>query len=520
MGTPLRLLLLEDSLDDELLLLRALTSAGYDVDHQRVFARDTLERALSERTWDLVISDYSMPGFDARGALSVVRASGLDLPFIIVSGTVGEELAVAAIKAGANDYLMKDRLARLPTSIERELREVREQREKLSAQRATEDALRQKTHAELASRAKSAFLANMSHELRTPLNAIVGYSELLDQGVGGPLLPRQREFLESVLTGSRHLLRLISDILDLSKVEAGRLDVYAAPTSAHEVAYAVRDALLPLIDQSGLSLTLSVAADLPPLQVDPTRFRQILYNLLSNAIKFTAPGGRITLEARQVDHELEIAVSDTGTGIAVHDLPRLFHEYEQVSTEEKRRALGTGLGLALTKKLVELHGGSMAVESQLGHGSRFSMRLPISQGIDLPVPSIAPAASLGDAQPKQATILVVEDDPPSRALMRHILEHQGHQVLLAGDVAEGLLLLEQSPAIVLTDLSLPKGGGELLLREIRKLTAFDRVPVVAVTAEAMQGDRARILALGFDGYLSKPVDFSALIAQVNGFLSA
>jgi two-component system, sensor histidine kinase and response regulator len=518
MGTPLRLLLLEDSTDDELLLLRALSSAGYDVDHKRVFARETLEQALAERTWDIVISDYSMPGFDARGALQIVRTSGLDLPFIIVSGTVGEDLAVAAIKAGANDYLMKDRLARLPSSIERELREAREHRERAAAERAAREALEQKTHAELASRAKSTFLANMSHELRTPLNAIVGYSELLGQGVGGPLLPKQREFLDGVLLGSRHLLRLISDILDLSKLEAGRVEIHKQPTSAHEIAHSVRDALLPLLDQNDLTLTVTVSNDLPLLWVDPTRLKQILYNLLSNAIKFTARGGSIRVEARRLAHELEISVADTGCGIAEEDLPRLFVEYEQVSADEHRRALGTGLGLALSKKLVELHGGSMAVESKLGEGTCFSMRLPLyaAEAPELPSAAAAPAP---ESRVKPSTILVVEDDPPSRALMRHILEHQGHQVLLASDVSEALMLLDRSPALILSDLSVPNGGGARLLREVRKLRALDHVPIVAVTAEAMHGDRARILGQGFDGYLSKPVDFTALITQVNGFLS-
>jgi CheY-like chemotaxis protein/anti-sigma regulatory factor (Ser/Thr protein kinase) len=285
----------------------------------------------------------------------------------------------------------------------------------------------------------------------------------------------------------------------------------------------VRDALLPLVEQNGLSLTLSIAEDLPFLWVDPTRLKQLLYNLLSNAIKFTPRGGSIQIEARDWGGELEIAVADTGSGIAEEDLPRLFHEYEQVSTEEARRALGTGLGLALCKRLVELHGGSIAVASKLGEGSRFSMRLPTCEAAGASVAVSgrpAPAQSVeGDgAAAVQSTILVVEDDPPSRVLMRHILEHRGHQVLLAGDVSEALALLAQSPALVLTDLSLPRGGGVGLLREIRKLPAFAKVPVVAVTAEAMHGDRERILAQGFDGYVSKPVEVSTLLAQVQGFL--
>ncbi|HTU58165.1 MAG TPA: histidine kinase dimerization/phospho-acceptor domain-containing protein, partial [Polyangiales bacterium] len=195
MGTPLRLLLLEDSPDDELLVLSALRAGGYEPDHVRVFTGEDLQKALKARVWDLIISDYCMLGFTARDALAIVGASGLDLPFIIVSGTVGEDTAVSAMKAGAHDYVMKDALARLVPGIERELREARRRGESRATTLVAQRARLEQARAELKNQAKTMFLANMSHELRTPLNAIIGFSEILQDEGRDSLSPRHQEFV-------------------------------------------------------------------------------------------------------------------------------------------------------------------------------------------------------------------------------------------------------------------------------------------------------------------------------------
>jgi signal transduction histidine kinase len=220
-------------------------------------------------------------------------------------------------------------------------------------------------------------LATVSHELRTPLNAIIGFSELLDQGTAGALAPKQSEYVRYVLSSGRHLLSLVGDILDLSKVDAGKMELVPEPTALHAVALAAQDTLQPVASKRGVTLSLYISPDLPLLYVDPLRLRQMLYNLLSNGIKFTPSGGRVTLAAEARGEQLEIRVTDTGIGIPRDDLPRLFQEFEQVQAQGEGRIAGSGLGLALTKRLVELHGGSVAVESALGEGSTFTLRFPL-----------------------------------------------------------------------------------------------------------------------------------------------
>jgi signal transduction histidine kinase len=515
--------MLEDSEDDELLVLAALRAGGYEPRHRRVCSADAMRHALAEGSWDLIISDYFMPpAFDAPTALGIAKELARDIPFIIVSGSVGEELAVSAMKAGAQDYVMKDALARLAPSVERELRDAQQRRETQLAREAAESALREKARAEAASQAKSLFVANMSHELRTPLNAIIGFSELLIEGIAGDMSERQVEFVEHVLEGGRHLLTLISDVLDLSKVEAGRMELSREPVQLASVCELVHNTVLPLAAKRGVQLSTEVPEGLPELSADPLRLRQILYNLLSNAIKFTPAGGRASVEARARGAELEIVVRDTGFGIREQDLPRLFREYEQVAAQNTERAGGTGLGLALTKRLVELHGGSIAVSSKLGEGTVFSVRLP-SHVRETPAaapPSLRPpgTGAVSLLPPVASRILLVEDDPYSERLVRQALEHRGHQVLQADSLVEAKALLEKAPALVLTGVSLPGGMGEMFLEEVRKHPTLHALPVLALTALAMQGDRERLLAAGFDGYLSKPVAFRQLVREVESFL--
>jgi PAS domain S-box-containing protein len=231
--------------------------------------------------------------------------------------------------------------------------------------------------ADTANQAKSAFLANMSHELRTPLNAVIGFSELLEQQIFGGLNDKQKTYVGNVLVSGRHLLQLVNDILDISKVEAGRMDLAYERTAIAGLVDTVRGVIGAVAVKRGINLEVALPPVLPDVWVDPGRIKQVLYNLISNAIKFTPRGGVVRLAARIEPRSLVISVADTGIGIAREDLPRLFREFEQLAQPNGTRPEGTGLGLALTRRLVELHGGRVEVESELGRGSTFSVHLPI-----------------------------------------------------------------------------------------------------------------------------------------------
>jgi PAS domain S-box-containing protein len=252
---------------------------------------------------------------------------------------------------------------------------VRLQSEIEERERAQREMRQAKELADTANQAKSAFLANMSHELRTPLNAVIGFSELLEQQIFGALNDKQTAYVGNVLVSGRHLLQLVNDILDISKVEAGRMDLAYELLPIGSVVDVVRGVIQGLAAKKGINFEVSVPDELPEVQIDPGRIKQVLYNLISNAIKFTPRGGCVRLSAHADGEHLVVKVADTGVGIAHEDLGRLFREFEQLPQPGGVRPEGTGLGLALTKRLVELHGGKVEVESELGRGSTFSVHL-------------------------------------------------------------------------------------------------------------------------------------------------
>jgi signal transduction histidine kinase len=229
---------------------------------------------------------------------------------------------------------------------------------------------------ETASRHKSEFLANMSHELRTPLNAILGFSQVLEQKLFGELNPRQEEYVGDILSSGNHLLALINDVLDLSKVEAGQIELEVEPFSLRESVERAVAMVRERASKNGVTVATAIQPEVQVVEADERRIRQVLFNLLSNAAKFTPSGGRIDVTAVRVAGEIEVAVSDTGPGIAPADQDRIFEEFQQTEVGAKQRE-GTGLGLALSKRLVELHGGRIWVESELGSGSLFVFTLPV-----------------------------------------------------------------------------------------------------------------------------------------------
>ncbi|MEO5373476.1 MAG: ATP-binding protein [Alphaproteobacteria bacterium] len=364
----MKVLLLEDSAADAELIERSLRKAGLSFSSRHVDNREGFVRALEEFAPDLVLSDYDVTDdFDGLAAVQVVREARPDLPVIIVTGAVGDETAVQLVKAGASDYILKDRLGRLPIAIERALAEVEEAR----ARARTEEA-----NAKLKDidRLKSMFIASMSHELRTPLNTIIGFTGIMLQGLAGPVNDEQRKQLTMVRGSAEHLLALINDVIDVSKIEAGLVEISVEVFDMVDLVAEVTESFTVAAGRKGLEL---VEHQLPPprlVRTDRRRVRQILVNLLGNAIKFT-DHGRIAITHTATDAGTEIAVEDSGIGIGRDDLDRIFDAFSQIHTDG-RAWEGTGLGLYLSRKIAALLGGAITVRSEIGTGSAFTLSLP------------------------------------------------------------------------------------------------------------------------------------------------
>jgi signal transduction histidine kinase/DNA-binding response OmpR family regulator len=355
--------------------------------------------------------------------------------------------------------------------------------------------------------AKTEFLANMSHELRTPLNAIIGFSDLMRREPGADgTVQVPSEWVEHINSSGRHLLELINDMLDLAKVEAGRMELRIERVELGGVVSGAVSALRPLMLRKQLDLTQDVAA--VAVRADRTRLRQILDNLLSNAIKFTPDGGHITIAAQRAQTEIVISVTDTGVGISAEDQTRVFDEFQQVG-DPAARAAGTGLGLALVRRLVEAHGGAIEVESELGRGSSFTVRLPSAGPAPADVPAEPVAEPAGSASDRE-TVLVIEDEAAAVRLLRTYLEGAGYCVHAAADGNEGLAAARANPpAAIVLDVILPGIDGWEVLRRLKLDERTRDVPVVMVTVV----DEQEVgLALGAVDYLVKPIDPQALIS--------
>ncbi len=368
-----------------------------------------------------------------------------------------------------------------------------------------------------AGEAKSDFVASMSHELRTPLTAIIGFSDLMRTSTrNGATIEVPAEWVEHIHRSGHHLLGLINDVLDLAKVEAGRLDLSIERLDLGAAVLESVSGLRPLADRKSIAIETVV----PPMQVDVDRgrLRQIIYNLLSNAIKYTGDGGRITIAAAPANGSFRLSVSDTGVGITADDLVHVFEEFRQVGDVTARQP-GTGLGLALTRRLVEAHGGRIEAESAPGDGSRFTIVLPTTHEPEVPGSihasaqvAAAPAEADGGPSRPGSRILVIEDDPGAVRLIRAFLEPDGYRVRVAADGEAGIAAArELRPDAILLDVLLSGIDGWEVLRRLKTDPALRDVPVIIVT---IVDERELGLALGAVDYLVKPVDQSALRASL------
>ncbi len=388
--------------------------------------------------------------------------------------------------------------------------------------------------ADAANRAKSAFLANMSHEIHTPLTAILGFTEeLLVRRRADGAAPEELEQLETVLRNGRHLLGLINDILDLSKIEADKIELEIRSCSPAEILADVASGLRVRAQQKGIDFQVNIRGKIPArIQTDPTRLRQILFNLVGNAIKFTEQGGvQLTawMETTGRRKRLVFQIKDTGIGIDAETLQRLFQPFSQADASMSRRFGGTGLGLVISRRLARRLGGDVEVESTPGQGSTFTLWLELETlSADEPVVDQQALQARPDSQSQPASselsgpvlqgvrVLLAEDGPDNQRLIRFLLEKAGAEVVLAADGREAVELVQQMveqgrpPQVVLMDMQMPHLDGYQATALLRQ-RGFQG-PIIALTANAMQGDRTKCLQAGCNDYLTKPIDRQKLLA--------
>jgi PAS domain S-box-containing protein len=385
--------------------------------------------------------------------------------------------------------------------------------------RAEAEIRRAKEEAELANAAKSEFLSRMSHELRTPLHAILGFGELLE---GEDLLAHQREELMQITRGGRHLLELINEVLDLSRIERGDLRLSVEPVHVGTIVVQALELLEPLADARAVTLPAAAAEDNDVhVCADRQRLTQVLLNLLSNAVKYNCEGGSVRVRTTVGDGPTaRIEVADTGIGIAAEDLSRVFAPFERIGAETTE-VEGTGLGLALTKHLMEAMGGTVGVTSEIGRGTTFWLDLPVAEAPAAPPAAQAAAAPPDDGAPVRTeprSVLYIEDNPSNIQLVEAILRHRPEVTLLVAQQGSlGLdLARERQPDLVLLDLNLPDVSGDEVLRRLRSDPRTRDLTIVILSADATPGQVARLRSAGADGYLAKPFDIQHFLAIVDG----
>jgi PAS domain S-box-containing protein len=670
---PLRILHVEDSPADLELVELALTQSGVQYVLEGVTQQEEFARRIAEREYDVILSDYNLGSWTGRRALEIVRQAGCDIPFILVTGTIGDTLASELIKQGVSDYVLKNHLGRLAPAIrgaladrtlraqqaqaEAEIRRInadleqrvevrtvelqqavaqlqreiderlrveewlRESEERLSmAVRSAEigvwnwdvqgnrivwddsmhqlfgippgtfserleefynrlhpddcervaaevarvletagdysahfrillpngsereltsrgrvyrdaggraaritgvtwdvterrkaeiEILRAKDLAEQANQLKDQFLSTVSHELRTPLNAILGYAQMLSDARQGPLNERQDKFVKYIYQGGQHLLSLINDILDLSKIETGRMELAIEDLDLPRAFSEVQETMQPLAEKRAQQLVV----ECPPrlgVRADARRFRQILMNLVGNAIKFSPEGARVQLRARREGRFVQLGIHDGGPGIPEEKRELIFHPFYRLPGKAAK-AEGTGLGLPITRRLVELHGANLRLESQLGQGTHFFFELP---AVDLPVPRTVPRP----ADCAHQRILVIEDDPAAARLISAQLQTAGYVVEACLRSQDALLAaVERQPDLITLDVIMAPINGWQLLLQLKQHPATRHIPVVLLT---IVDQPAMGLTLGASEYLVKPVEREALLSAVARCLGA
>jgi len=477
------------------MLVFGLTDRGYDV----VAAGDGDEAiaAVGKRKFDLVVSDIMMPGKSGVEVLKCIKEVHPTTEVIMATGYATLETAIESMKRGAYDYIPKPyELDRLCAVFEKAL-----ERQRLKARVG---------HLEELNRLKSEFLANMSHELRTPMNAIIGYSSLILDRVYGDVPPKQEEGIKRIAINAKNLLELINNILDLSKLSAGRVPLFVEKFAVADIVKEVTDTMECLVRERKLTLT-AIVPDGLLIKSDKTKLKQVLINLIGNAVKFTHEGGiTLRVESDSVNALVRLSVSDTGIGIEEENIQKLFQEFNQLDASSTRKYGGTGLGLCISKKIVELNGGTINVTSKVGSGSTFTVTLPLEA--DAPPPAELPSLAIPAALTNQKVMLAIDDDPEVLKLLADSIEGTAYTFVGAQSGEEGLALARQlQPHVITLDIMMPHLDGWSVLQILKNDPLLQAIPVVIIS---IMENRALGYSLGVTDYIVKPFDRKDLLAKL------
>lgn len=515
--SPRKILILDDNPIDRETCRRYLEkSLSHRYDFTEHNAIDGALELVCRSAPDCILLDYHLHDGNGIEFLHELAGAGgtLAFPVVMLTGTGSETIAVTVMKAGAQDYLVKDRLNPevLQRAVEGAIYKAQTER-LLDGQRIEMERLFRE--AQEANARKDQFLAALSHELRTPLTPVLA-------AVSNPLLHQQdagalRDTFAMIRRNIELEARLIDDMLDLTRISSGKLEVTTRPVDLHPILRHALETCEEDVAEKGITLTLDLAAPTHHVQADPARLQQVFWNLAKNAVKFTPSGGAIAVATRNIADRIEISVSDTGIGIEDSLREKIFDAFEQGNSAITRKFGGVGLGLAISKALVEAHHGTIGVHPQ-DTGACLVVTLPVAASAPAASPESSPARpDRSESRPRPATILLVEDHADTALLLASILEIQGYRVRTAGTVREALSLFAEHPIdCVISDIGLPDGTGIDLMSS---LTARRPIPAVALSGFGMDHDIDRSKAAGFSHHLTKPVDWPRLEEVLHQLLS-
>jgi len=499
MSVPLRVLIVEDSEDDTLLMLLELRRNGYEPTSERVDSAEAMSAALDRQTWDLIISDYAMPRFSMSTALTMVQEKGLDLPFIVVSGAIGEEAAVAAMRAGAHDYVMKGNIARLAPVVERELREAEMRRERKRVEEELKTAQEYLTQSERL-RALGEMASGVAHDFNNILAIILGRAQLALEDVEDEKLRKSIQVIEQTALDAATTVRRLQGFAGVNGVHALKeVDLKHLVEGAIEMVESRREEL-----EQTHGIAIEIGAELnevTPIVGDAAELREALLNIIFNAMDAMPRGGKITIKSKQENSSIVLSISDTGIGIPKEIKKKLFDPFFTTKASK-----GSGLGLSVTYGIVNKHCGRIDVESTQGKGTTFHIRLPVVNGVEE-----GPRAERKTPSVKPSTVLLIDDVPEVIEVLGLMLQQLGHRVTGVTSGKEALSAFKTGDyGLVIADLGMPNMSGRDVARAVKEIKP--ETPVVLITGWGLQLDREEMPEI--DGVIEKPFSKDALITQM------